>query len=195
MKKIERYGKVIAMSAAALSMTAVLTLETSTAYFTTYVSAGGGGAVEMGTQTEIYEEPVIDLMKHIVVKNTSENDCFVRVKLFYAAPVTIDDIDVRTEEDAPGRWECGQADSNGYWYWNYSEVLRAGEETASLDVQIHIPEECKKDDYSFNVIVVQECVPAVYDEEGNAKPGADTWTQTYSSYPAGREEAGEEADN
>ena len=39
MKYFEKYGKVIAMSAAALGMTAALTIESSLAYFTTYGAA------------------------------------------------------------------------------------------------------------------------------------------------------------
>ena len=48
MKFMEKYGKLIAMSAVALGMTAALTIESSLAYFTTYVSAGGGGVVISG---------------------------------------------------------------------------------------------------------------------------------------------------
>ena len=82
MKYFEKYGKVIAMSAAALGMTAALTIESSLAYFTTYVSAGGSEVVSLGAQTTIHEE--VSLMtKHITIRNTSQiNDCFVRVKVF-----------------------------------------------------------------------------------------------------------------
>ena len=53
MKRIGKYSKVIAMSAAALAMTAALSIQSSMAYFTTYVSAGGGGEVSLRIQTVV----------------------------------------------------------------------------------------------------------------------------------------------
>ena len=88
MKFIEKYGKVIAMSAAALSMTAALAIESSLAYFTTYVSAGGGQIVNLGSETTIHED-VSQMTKHITIRNASRiNDCFVRVKVFCAGGLT-----------------------------------------------------------------------------------------------------------
>ena len=60
--------------------------------------------------------------------------------------------------------------------------------TTGLDVKINVPE--GYDNYSFNVVVIQECTPVVYDEEGN--PTAD-WTTVYSGYEEYSE--GEGADN
>ena len=52
-----------------------------------------------------------------------------------------------------------------------------------LDVKIgDLPEDFDRD--SFNVVVIQECTPVVYDEAGN--PVAD-WTTVYTDYG---EEAG-----
>ena len=48
MRFFEKNKKVLAMSAAALGMTAALTIESSLAYFTTYVSAGGSLTVNLG---------------------------------------------------------------------------------------------------------------------------------------------------
>ena len=47
MKKMVKYGKLAGMTAAALGMTAALTLEGASAYFTTYVSAGGSQVVRL----------------------------------------------------------------------------------------------------------------------------------------------------
>ena len=80
---MRKYGKIIGMSAAALGLTAVLTVESSMAYFTTYVSAGGDQVVNLQAQTELHED-VTEMTKHIGITNTSpENDCYVRVKVFY----------------------------------------------------------------------------------------------------------------
>lgn len=165
MKIWKKYGKVIAMSAAALSMTAALTVESSLAYFTTYVSSGGGGTVSLGTSTEIHEE-VSDMTKHVTIENTSENDCWVRVKVFAGAAITYTPSGMRWREDA-----------DGYWY--YTEILPGKEPdtpddepglmTEALDVKITVPEGFDGDD--FNVVVVHECVPVFYDNNG--EPYAD----------------------
>ncbi len=178
MRKIEKYGKLIAMSAAALGMTAALTIESSLAYFTTYVSAGGGQVVNLGAQTTIHEN-LSDMTKHIVIKNDSPiNDCFVRVKVFCGADVEI------TYTDEAGNWREG---TDGYWY--YEPVLPASPDpkkpsvTTPLDAKItvNVPEGESKD--NFNMVVIQECTPAIYDENG--EPSAD-WTTVFTG-------AGEEA--
>lgn len=162
MKLLKKYGKIIAMSAAALGMTAALTVEGSMAYFTTYVSSGGGGAVSLGTSTAIHEE-VTDMTKHVQIENTSENDCFVRVKVFTGTTVSY-----APEGDG---WTEGE---DGYWY--YGSILEGrradaetGPMTSVLDVKIEVPEGFEEDD--FNVVVIQECVPVFYDDNG--EPYAD----------------------
>lgn len=161
------------MSAAALGMTAVLTLESASAFFTTYVSAGGGEVVNLGAQTEIHED-VSQMTKHIGIRNTSQtNECFIRVKVFYAETFDI------TYTDEQGNWY--QQNGDGYWY--YRPVVGPGEMTTILDAKIHVPEGFDKD--SFNVVVIQECTPVVYDENGN--PTAD-WSKTFTDY---REEEAE----
>ena len=172
MKKMGKYGKLAGMAAAALGMTAALTLEGASAYFTTYVSAGGSHVVNMGSQTEIHED-VSSMTKHVSVTNVSQiNDCFVRVKVFYSGELNV------TYHDGGGLWTEGEG---GYWY--YGPILPAGQSTGILDVKIgDLPEDFDRD--SFNVVVIQECTPVVYDEAGN--PVAD-WTTVYTDY-------GEEAD-
>lgn len=155
MKILSRYGKIIAMSAAALGMTAALTVESSLAYFTTYVSSGGGGTVSLGVSAEIHED-VSNMTKHVTIVNTSENECYVRVKVFAGSVISY--------RPAGTNW---RGDADGYWY--YGEILPGGGETSVLDVAIEVLEEFNEDD--FNVVVVQECVPVFYDDNGN--PYAD----------------------
>lgn len=156
MKIIERYGKVLGMSAAALAMTAALTIESSMAYFTTYVSAGGSEVIRLGAQTEIHEE-VEKMIKHIQIENTSDNDCFVRVKVLWGT--TFLNVSI-TDKDGSGNWYDG---GDGYWY--YKPVLKAHQLTSVLDAKIELPDGFDKD--SFNVIVLHECIPVVYDDNGN----------------------------
>ena len=101
MKVFKKYGKVMLMSAAALGMTAAMTIQSASAFFTTYVSAGGGQTVSLSSETEILED-VSQMTKHIMIQNTSQsNSCLVRVKVFYAEPFTIEYTDV---------------EGNGNWY-------------------------------------------------------------------------------
>lgn len=177
MKKMGKYGKLAGMTAAALGMTAALTLEGASAYFTTYVSAGGSQVVRLGSSTEIHED-VSQMTKHISIENASaENDCFVRVKVFYGG-----DLEV-VYSDTENNWYEGEA---GYWY--YRPILPAAKTTTGLDVKINVPEGYDRD--SFNVVVIQECTPVVFDETGN--PTAD-WSTVYSEYEEVSE--GEGADN
>lgn len=165
--KNRNYAKVLLMSAAALGMTAALTIQSSMAFFTTYVSAGGSHPVTLGTQTEIHED-VSEMTKHIVIRNTSgTNDCYVRVKVFYAEPFDISYTDVDG-----GKWSRGEDD-----FWYYNGILGPGEVTSVLDAKIGVPENFDKD--SFNVVVIQECTPVLYDENG--KPYAD-WNMKFSDY-------------
>lgn len=169
-KYTQRYRNVIVMSAAALAMTAALTIQSSMAYFTTYVSAGGGGEVSLKVQTEIHEE-VSDMTKHITIENVEDNDCFVRVRAFYSGLVGIEYKNV----DGGNDWYDG---GDGYWY--YRPVLKAHSTSSQLDVKITVPETFDKD--TFNVVVVQECTPVIYDDNGN--PGAE-WDTVYSDYQRG----------
>ena len=163
MKKMGKYGKLAGMTAAALGMAAALTLEGASAYFTTYVSAGGSQVVRLGSSTEIHED-VSQMTKHISIENASaENDCFVRVKVFYGG-----DLEV-VYSDTENNWYEGE---KGYWYYR----------------PINVPEGYDRD--SFNVVVIQECTPVVFDETGN--PTAD-WSTVYSEYEEVSE--GEGADN
>lgn len=175
MKRLKEYGKVMLMSAAALGMTAALTIQSASAYFTTYVSAGGGEVVHLGAQTEIRED-VSQMTKHIVLRNTSQiNECFVRVKVFYAEPFTVEYTDVA------GNGDWYQQNDDGYWY--YRPAVAPGGFTTQFDAKVVVPEGFDRD--SFNVVVIQECTPVLYDDNGN--PYAD-WSTVYTDYV--EEEAG-----
>ena len=170
MKTGKRDKRTWLLPAAALGMTALLTLEGVSAYFTTYVSAGGSQVVHMGSRTEIHED-LSNMTKHVSITNTSQiNDCFVRVKVFHGGQFEVS----YTDRSEGGLWIYSEAD--GYWY--YGPALAAGESTEILDVKVgDLPEDFDRD--SFNVVVIQECTPVVYDGEGN--PTAD-WNTVYTDY-------------
>lgn len=170
MKKSINKKASIAMAAAALCMVAGLSIGGTSAYFTTYVSAGGSQTVSLGAQTKIQEE-VSDMTKHISVKNTSQmEDCFVRVKLFYGNGLTVTCTD---RSESGGLWNYSEAD--GYWY--YAQPLAAGASTEILDAKIEVPDGF--DRAEFNVVVIQECTPVIYDD--NNRPSAD-WSAVYTEY-------------
>ena len=173
---------IFAMSAAALCMAGALTIEHASAYFTTYVSAGGSQTVHLGSQTTIHEE-LSRMTKHVSIKNTSQiSDCFVRVKVFAGKDV---DVVCKDKSESGKLWTYSRQDD----YWYYSPILPAGESTEILDVEVSPQEELDRD--SFNVVVIQECTPVIYDEAGN--PSAD-WNTVYADYQETAGVQGEEAD-
>lgn len=171
MKRLWSLKQVILLSAVSLFMIAVVDFKDAAAYFTTYVSAGGSEIVHMGAQTELHED-VSDMTKHISVTNASQiNDCFVRVKVFHGGQLEVTYADRSESGDL---WTFSQED--GYWY--YGPILPAGASTEILDARIgDLSEDFDRE--SFQVVVIQECTPVIYDEEGN--PAAD-WNTVYSDY-------------
>ena len=62
-----------------------------------------------------------------------------------------------------GGWTDG---GDGYWYYN--DVLQAGQTTEKeLNITYKFPSGDQKPE-EFNVVVIQECTPILYDEDGNA---------------------------
>lgn len=197
--KIQRYKKTLAMSAAALTLLAGLTLESSMAYFTTYVSAGGSQVVNLDARTEIHEE-VSNLTKHLTLENISDRgDCFVRVKVFHGEQISV----AITDAEGSGDWYKGdETDAYGFEYWYYKPVLPIGATTTGLDIKIDVtgllePGYTDPNDLTsewikdkFNVVVVQECTPVIYGENG--EPTAD-WNTIYTDFV--EVNGGEEADN
>lgn len=161
--------KAAGMAAAALILAAAVSSKSAMAYFTTYAQAGGGAAITLGASQTIPDETVSNWTKHVTVKNTGEGDCYVRVRAIAGAQYQ----EALTYSDEAGLWTAGD---DGYYY--YSNVLAAGESSAEL--WIGIDNLGKEED--FNVIVVQEATPALYDAAGN--PYAD-WSLVLDSDEGG----------
>lgn len=149
--------KSLCLAAAALALTAGLSVNSAMAYFTTYTTAAGDVTISLGSTVTIPEEKVSDWTKHIVIKNTGDYECYVRVKVF-AGEKYQDGLQYQGSQ----KWSPGE---NDYYY--YSDIVPAGGETEELQVKI----DSKDSEEEFNVIVVQECTPVLYDNEG--KPYAD----------------------
>lgn len=163
--------KKAALTAAALVLAGGMGIQGTLAYFTTYASATGSLPLSLGSTTTEIKETVGDRTKEIQIVNTGETDCYVRVRVFAGDLFTIKYV------DETGPWSKGKGD----WYY-YNKVLPAGDTTETLKVIINVPDGYTED---FNVAVVQECTPVLYQEDGT--PYAD-WNLAKAS--TGGEEAG-----
>ncbi len=156
--------KTICLSGAALVLTVGLTVGSAMAYFTTYATSEGQVTLSLGfAQTEI-EEKVVAGKKEIKLTNTGDQDCYVRLKAL-TGDVYKDSI-IYSEQDGAGKWTPGGA-VDGYYY--YSDIVAAGQATTQIDISFAFPE--GEDPAGFNVIIIQESTPVLYDENGN--PYAD----------------------
>lgn len=153
--------KVLGLAAAGVLLARTASVGKTYAYFTTYVQTAGTVAFQMGvTRTEI-DEKVKDGKKIVSVKNTGDYDCYVRVTAFAGSDYTLTFAD-----GGDGLWTDGE---DGYWY--YTGTISPQEATKTLTITI--PQELFQnitDEKDLNVIVVQECAPACYGDDGALLP-------------------------
>lgn len=161
----KRYKKNLCLAAAALTLTASLGVGSAMAYFTTYATAAGGASLSLNNTVTIPEEDVVNWTKNVTIQNTGETDCYVRVQVFAGDKYQ----DSLQYSDENGKWTPG---SDGYYY--YSDIVPVG--GASEKLLVHIDNMDSED--NFNVIVVQESTPVLYDE--NDQPYAD-WSRVMDS--------------
>lgn len=155
MRKFDK--KKVILASAALALTGALAVGSAMAYFTTYSTAKGKVKMNIGFTETVPEEEVDSAGKHVVIKNIGDYDCFVRVKVF-----SVIDVDFQPGDG----WRAG---NDGYWY--YDKVVAAGASTSELLVTFEYPKNTEEDKTeAFDIIVVQECTPVVYDEAGGAVP-------------------------
>ncbi len=159
--------KTICLAAAAVALTGTLAVGSAYAYFTTYSEAKGNVVFQMGeTRTEPHEE-VKEGKKIVSIENTGDYDCYIRVKAYAG-----NNYNLSYADGGSGKWYDG---GDGYWY--YKDILEAG--STSETVLVNIPKELLEDitdEKDLNVIVIQECTPVQYDDNG--EPYAD-WNVTF----------------
>lgn len=146
----------------AFVMVVFATVGTSLAYFTTYATAKGGYPIHMGYQTELHES-FSAMTKHVSISAAEDSQpVYVRAMAFAGSEFTL--------TFSGEGWSKG---SDGFYY--YDSVLPGGETTAELKVKVGVPEgKVYEEGETFNVVVIYESIPALYDETG--APYAD-WTQ------------------
>lgn len=151
--------RIVCLAAVAMMFVTGIFVDKALAYFTTYVVAQGGKTLDMGFSSTELDEKVIDGKKIVVVKNTGTADCFVRVKVFAATDYKdLINVDASNHTD----WIVDNTNK----VYEYSKVLVAGGETSSLSVEIGALD-TDKNTSDFNVIVIQESTPVLYDKDGN----------------------------
>lgn len=160
---VKRPAKRVAIIAAALVVVVALgtTVGVTSAYFTTYAAAKGSIPISLKEKTEITES-FGSWTKHVTITNDgadgASREVFVRVKAF--GPSTYPLVYSGSDEWVP--------EDDGYYY--YSQPLDPGQATSQLDVRItDVPEsESAEVGSNFNVVVVYETMPVLYDENGKA---------------------------
>lgn len=159
--------KTICLAAAALALTGTLAVGSAYAYFTTYSEAKGNVVFELGeTRTEPHEE-VKGGKKIVSIENTGDYDCYIRIRAYAG-----NNYNLTYEDGGSRKWYDGK---DGYWY--YRDILTVG--SFSEKVNVILPQELLKDvtdEKDLNVIVIQECTPVQYDDNG--EPYAD-WDVTF----------------
>ncbi len=157
----KRFG----LLAAAAALTLSVSVGTALAYFTTYVTASGGVELSLTPTTTTITEEFSDWTKHVTIKNDGEADCYVRVKAIAPEGYTL-------EYSGTG-WTEGETDAYGCTYWYYDTIVPTGGEAEKLDIEIeNVPEDAT----DFNVVVIQECTPVLYGEDGTALDWQACWS-------------------
>ena len=153
MKKLNK--RTMGLVIAAFTLVATIGVGSALAYFTTYTVAKGGVAIDLGFSNPEIEEKVIDGQKQIVLKNTGDTDAYVRIKALVGDehPVVYSE-----PSETNGSWKVN---ADGYYY--YGAILAPGESTTQINVGFSLEGEA-----GFNVIIVEESTPVLYDEDGNA---------------------------
>jgi len=140
------------LTIAAILLVLVTAVGLAGAFFSDYEHAIGQATFTLGGDTTI-EEEVTDTEKTIKILNRGDGEAFVRLCVYGPDEMVV----------TPGEgWSKGDG---GFWYYN--QVLPSGGETSSIVASIaNIP--VTVDLSEFDIIVVHESVPVVYDTEGKA---------------------------
>jgi hypothetical protein len=153
---MKKTNLILAASAVCLVLSA--TINTASAYFTTYAEAKGGYTIELGDNTRINEN-FSGWVKYVTITSAEDSEpVYVRARAFSGSQYPL--------EYSGDGWSIG---SDGFYY--YDNILSASESTNDLLVQISGVPVNADSDSSFNVIVVYESTPVLYKEDGT--PYAD----------------------
>ena len=152
---MRKLNKKLVLSIVALVMISTLGIGKALGYFTTHTTATGGYKMDLGfTDTKIEED-------------VGDYDCFVRIKVFAADNLKI-------KYNLGKDW---QESDDGYIYYN--KVLSSKDKTSELNIKYTLPEvNDDNKDKDYNIVVIQEFTPVVYDDQGNL---IANWQQVYET--------------
>lgn len=182
--KNKKYIKTLCFGLAALILVVGLNVGNVLAYFTTYATAKGEVSMSLKFPNTDITEEIRNLQKIVTVNNVAEDGkesgpCYVRIKLITSKNYT---GNIVLGDNTTG-WSDKEAD--GYYYYgskNNGTILDAGESTTPIYLGFELP--TSNPEYtSFNAIVVQECTPVLYNQEG--EPYADWNLKAVISNAAG----------
>ena len=152
MKNLLKSKKILAAFAVILCMTATTGL--AIAYFNDYEDASGGATLHLEGKTEL-EEGSDEANKEIVIRNTGEMNMIVRVAIYGSDKY----MTISHKNGDANAW----AKIGDFYY--YKEVLLPGQTTPQIDAQLKAEWKGKEPDYDFEITVVHESAPAVYNGE------------------------------
>lgn len=160
--------KTVFLLALSVILVTALTMNSTLAYFTTYAEAKGGYVLKLGGGPNM-EEDFYSWVKRVVITNDGQ-PVYVRAKAFAGS-------DIKLEYTGEG-WGKNPYDQTDDYYYYYPTdavkgIVEQGGQTTELEIHITLPEKYIEptEGDSFNVIVIYECTPVQYDEDGN--PSAD----------------------
>ena len=144
---------------------------TAWAYFTTYATAKGSYTLKLGDTTDI-EETVVEGKKEVSISVSEDSQpVFIRAKGYCGSEYSL-------SYDGGGNW-TENTDANGEKWWYYNTPVEARGKTEKLIINILDKDGNKidaskiEDGHQFNINVVYETTPAVYNEEGTATANWD----------------------
>lgn len=149
--------RTIGLVAAALMLVATIGVGSALAYFTTYTLANGGKTISLNfTQTDLEETMDVGVKELVVTNDKESQDCYVRIKAIVSDDYK-DYIDY-SEPNGASNWTPG---ADGFYY--YKGILAPESSTSQLNVLFELT-----GNQTFNIIIVQESTPVLYDADGNA---------------------------
>ena len=149
MKTITR-KRILLFAVTLVMVLAALSVPASLAYFSDQSKASGDKGVKLGWET-VLDEKIEGNDKHVTIENKGDTDAIVRVAVFAADFATV---------QPGGDWQL----KNGWYY--YKKILKSGEKTSELVVEVKAEESSKAD---FNIIVVHESSRTVYSDNNTLK--------------------------
>lgn len=154
----------------AFGLVCISGVQNANAYFTTYVTAKGGYEVSW-KHKETIEENFTDWDKYVTIKSEEDSiPVYIRAKAFAGSTYSL------TYSGTDWSYNSG----DGFYYYQYA--LNGGETTTALRISIDQIPLNPQGGENFNVVVIYESLPVVYDEDGEMiSPQDADWSQTITS--------------